>query len=409
MQPADPRLSDTVFVVFSDDWGRHPSSCQHLFRRVLPHARVLWVNTVGLRTPRLSLYDLKRGMQVIAGWLRPPESNPRGAKMSHDSSAESTPHGSRGASAAGSPNPVVINPRMWPSFRRRWSAALNQKLLMRAVRRALADLPPRKNIVLVSTLPIVPGLFADKLFRKKVYYCVDDFTQWHGVDGSAMRRLEQETLARCDALVATSSPILESRGRHVAEATLLTHGVDAAHFASGKVRPGNPLAGLGKPVLGMFGVFDQRVDAVLLRDLCRAFPGGSVAAIGPVDRDMSAFADLPNLRLFGKAAYGDLPDLVAAFDVCILPYVVDETTRNINPLKLREYLATGKPVVATPLPEVAKLAEYLTVADGPRFAEAVADILRNPVPAPAGLESFLKEESWDRKAEQFFSFVLEGL
>src|SRR5688572_8832025 len=78
-QTAAPRPEDYAFVVFADDWGRHPSSCQHIFRRILPRADVLWVNTVGLRTPRLSLYDIKRSAEVISHWVLPGKRGPSGA------------------------------------------------------------------------------------------------------------------------------------------------------------------------------------------------------------------------------------------------------------------------------------------------------------------------------------------
>ena len=96
---------------------------------------------------------------------------------------------------------------------------------------------------------------------KKVYYCVDDFTQWHGIDGEAMRRMEKETLSACDLLIATSTPILESRGLVSRRSVLLTHGVDVDHFANATPDPASPLAALPHPIVGMFGVFDRRIDA----------------------------------------------------------------------------------------------------------------------------------------------------
>ena len=398
MLDPDPRLKNVLFVVFSDDWGRHPSSCQHLFRRILPHAEVIWVNTVGLRSPRLTLYDVKRALQVVGSWLR--SGRRRGPA--------SAPH------AAG-PAPAVLRPAMWPSFRRTWSAALNQWLLGRAVRRAL-DGRPGKQAILVSTIPVIPSLFRDPRFRKTVYYCVDDFTEWHGIDGEAMRRLEAETLAACGLMIATSTPLLESRGARARASALLTHGVDAEHFSRSRPDPSSPLAAMPHPIVGMFGVFDQRIDVSALRAAARAQPQATFACIGPVvDRDPREFGDIPNLRFLPPSSYRDLPAQVAHFDVCILPYVVDRTTRNINPLKLKEYLATGKPVVATPLPEAVRLEAYLTLAPSDRFAEAVAEALArsgNAAPAPAadlGREAFLEGESWDAKADAFLNRILDGV
>jgi glycosyltransferase involved in cell wall biosynthesis len=393
MRDSDERLSKLVFVVFSDDWARHPSSCQHLFLRILPRADVLWVNTVGLRSPRLSVYDIRRACQVIFSWLKFPSGKAREA--------------GKEAAVAG---PRVIRPLMWPSFGRAWSAALNQRLLSRAVRRALAREFPGKESILVSTLPIVPGLFREDRFRRKIYYCVDDFTQWHGIDGKAMQRLERKTLEACHLLIATSRPILEARAPLARASALLTHGVDVAHFRDCAPDPRSPLAGARRPVVGMFGVFDRRVDAEILRAAARSMPEATFAVIGPVvDRAHGEFQDLPNLNFLGPLPYAELPGHVAHFDLCILPYVLDETTRGINPLKLKEYLATGKPVVSTRLPEAVRLGEFLILAEPGRFTEAIAGALAPGWRETAGLKTFLLGESWDAKADQFLAEVMQGL
>ena len=394
---AGSRLSRFVFVVFSDDWGRHPSSCQHLFRRVVPDAQVLWVNTVGLRVPRLSLHDLGRSVEVVVGWLRSVRATTR-------------PAAAVPGHVAQSPAPEVLRPVMWPSFRRRWLAAMNQRLLSRAVTTALARSAEGKQAILVSTLPLVPGLFREPRFVKKVYYCVDDFTQWHGVDGDAMRRMEKEILSACDLLIATSTPILESRGPRARRSVLLTHGVDTSHFANATPDQASPLAALPHPIVGMFGVFDRRIDSAILIAAARALPMASFVVIGPVvDRDPGEFRDVPNLRFLGPVAYGELPGHVAHFDVCLLPYVLDETTSSINPLKLKEYLATGKPVVATPLPEAVKLGDYLILSPPARFAEEVTRAALHPSPPSPSLNGFLAAESWDAKTARFLEEILRDL
>ncbi|MEP7307727.1 MAG: glycosyltransferase [Acidobacteriota bacterium] len=388
--------------MFSDDWGRHPSSCQHLFRRIVPHAQVLWVNTIGLRMSRLSVHDIARGIEVVRGWLTPAPDTPSGGTRSPGAGAEED---SPMAAA-----PEVLRPAMWPSFRRRWLAALNQQLLSRAVTKGLARSAPDKQAILVSTLPIVPGLFRQPRFLRKVYYCVDDFTEWHGIDGEAMRRMETETLKVCDLLIAASTPILNTRGPLSSRAVLLTHGVDVDHFATATRNPTSPLAVLPHPIVGMFGLFDRRIDGAALAAAARAMPAATFAVVGPlVDRSPDEFRDIPNLRFFGAVPYSTLPGHVAHFDVCILPYVLDATTDSINPLKLKEYLATGKPVVATPLPEAVTLGEYLILAPPDRFAQEVERAAVNPPPRSPSLRPFLNGESWDTKAALFLDQVLRGL
>lgn len=415
MPDANSQLSKYVFVVFADDWGRHPSSCQHLFRRIIPQAQVIWVNTIGLRTPRINLHDLGRSLQVIRSWIRPK------AKFGARSAASPASHAANtrpGIPWEDSVCPYVLSPVMWPSFRGPTSSALNHRLLSGAVHRALRHVAPGKHPILVSTSPTLPGLFRDLIFRRTVYYCVDDFTHWHGINGRAVHRLEQETLDACDLMIATSTSILEARSSLVSASTLLTHGVDLAHFSRARPDPSSPLADLPHPLVGMFGVFDQRIDGSVLKAAALLSPQATFVIIGPVvDRDPGEFRNVPNLLFLGAVPYSDLPGHVGHLDLCVLPYVVDESTRNINPLKLKEYLATGKPVIASPLPEAVRLAEYLTLAGPEEFPKAVASALAamesgasaNPTRLRTGLENFLRSESWEAKAKRFLSDIMEGL
>ena len=307
---------------------------------------------------------------------------------------------------------------MWPSFQGPASCALNHRLLSRAVHKALRHVARDKQPILVSTSPTIPGLFRDSAFRRTVYYCVDDFTQWHCIDGRAVQRLEQETLGACDLMVATSTSILEKRSSFVAASTLLTHGVDLTHFSRAVRDLSSPLAALPGPLVGMFGVFDQRVDGDALKAAALLSPQATFVILGPVvDRDPGELRDVPNLRFLGTVPYSDLPGHVGHFDLCILPYKVDESTRSINPLKLKEYLATGKPVIVSPLPEALRLAEYLTLAGPEEFPQAVAAALAaiesasaaKPIRLRSGLDDFLRNESWEAKTDRFLSHIMEGL
>jgi hypothetical protein len=413
MDAPAPDPKDYAFVVFSDDWGRHSSSCQHIFRRILPKTDVLWVNTVGLRTPRLSMYDVKRSLEILSHWFLP------GKREAAPEEASSTP-AQGGAPGESDPRsdtrqPKVARPVMLPFFHWRWADALNQTLIRRGVAKALEGFAPGKPRILVSTLPIIPGLFRKGPWARKVYYCVDDFTTWPGVSGDTMLGLERRLLPHCDVLIATSTGLLETRGPSVKEAHLLTHGVDGDHFGKAlSLPPHAALRDLPKPVLGLFGSFDARVDGAILRDLATRFSGGSIVVLGPVDRDLSEFHPHRNIRFFGAVPYADLPGHIAALDILVLPYVVDASTDKINPLKLKEYLATGKPVVTTPLPEARRLSAFLRVSDRDGFVAAAEAALAEAAerkgkgPGPE-LKAFLAGESWEGKADSFCRWSLEGL
>jgi len=155
---------------FSDDWGRHPSSCSICSAASFPRASHL-VNTIGLRTPRLSVYDVRRAFQVIFSWLKPSPGSPK-----------DTP-------GASGPAPRVLRPAMWlvPAglVRRPQPMILSRACAARLDRHA-----PGKDAVLVSTLPIIPGLFQDARFRKKIYYLRRRLHTMARIDGAGMRRLD---------------------------------------------------------------------------------------------------------------------------------------------------------------------------------------------------------------------------
>jgi glycosyltransferase involved in cell wall biosynthesis len=386
METSSTQLSRFHVIVFSDDWGRHPSSSQHIFRHLLDKVEVTWVNTVGLRTLQFSLYDLKRALQVLGKWAGSP-TQPKSKQ-----------------------NPNVLTPKMLPSFRYRLATIINQKLLLHAVCKSLPSLKKNRRSILVSTLPIIPRLFSSGIFDRTIYYCVDDFTNWPGVDGAAMRQLEEETLQSCDTLIATSEELFRSRGKRCKQSHILLHGVDFNHFSQAvKLSPPSRLQALPKPIIGFWGVFDDRIDAEILIDTAMYFKSGSVVVLGPIDRDTQSFEKLPNIHFFGSIPYKELPSWASGFDVCILPYKVDESTIAINPLKLREYLATRKPVVATALPEVLRLSQFISVASRNDFPESISRAIATPTSSDTELEAFLRNESWEKKAEEFWGIATAGL
>src|SRR5262249_52367966 len=142
------------FLVFSDDWGRHPSSCQHLFGQLLGRSRVQWVNTIGTRTPQFNLATVRRGFEKVKQWL--------GKSGRPDGGASSNREG--------------LNQRWGPWFGSRSARRLNGWLLRKQWRTAFGGLP--EPPVAVTTLPIVADLMDDLPVRRWVYYCVDDFGEW---------------------------------------------------------------------------------------------------------------------------------------------------------------------------------------------------------------------------------------
>lgn len=375
------------FVVFADDWGAHPSSAQHLFRRVAREHRTLWVNTLGLRPPRLDRADAARVARKLRAMAAPRV----------DASGDAPRDDRAGLDLH------VVAPPMLPWMRPAPLRALNRASVRALVGRACERLGLRAPVV-VTTVP--NGVDGAGLAGSPalVYYCVDDFTHWPGVDALAAASLERELLDRCDLVLATSQRLADTRRAARGPTELLPHGVDVELLARASDPATVPLAGVrrGRPVLGYLGLLDARLDVELVTSVARARPDWDVVFVGPTDAAPDPRLALPNVRRVPAVPYGRVPEALAAFDVAILPYVRSELTRSINPLKLREYLASGRPVVATSLPEVARYAPAVEVADAPGdFIAAVERSLADARDRRAERAPLLAGESWDDRARAF--------
>src|SRR5262249_51920239 len=121
---------------------------------------------------------------------------------------------------------------------------------------------------------------------------------------------------------------------------------------------------ISKPVIGFFGLIADWVDLKLIRFLAEARPSWNIVLIGKSTTDLSDVSNVPNIHVLGQRPYAALPAYAKHFDVAILPFVVNDLTRAANPLKLREYMAAGLPVVATAIPEAEKLNGLLQIGRG---------------------------------------------
>src|ERR1035441_10169680 len=217
--------------------------------------------------------------------------------------------------------------------------------------------------------------------------------------------MECALMEKADMVVVSSSRLYETKSRYNANTFLVTHGVDVAHFRDAcrqEIPAPADCADLKGPVIGFVGTVADWVDLEVVRYLAASRPQWSLLLIGDIQTNTSALRELSNVHLLGRRSYQSLPAYCKTFDVAILPFVVNELTVAANPLKLREYLAAGLPVVATPLPEVLKLGGLVRMARTPEeFLNRIETLLkegrRGPDPAVSAL---MEREAWDRKGEE---------
>lgn len=375
------------FVVFSDDWGRHPFSCQHIMQHFIPHNRVLWVNTIGMRLPRLTVYDIRRALGKLKDWTSAP-------------AQDSLPEGLH-----------VISPFMIPFNPIKAVRSFNRRNVVSCVKNAMRELGIN-NPVFLATVPNAAdyvGHFDESLI---IYYCVDDFTVWPGMDLPGMvKEMERSLVNRSDLVIAVSDELCVSRQPSKGRAHLLTHGVDLTHFRGVAVDRSDiqSFSGITGPIIGFYGLIDSHLDIEIVRALLDFRDDWTVVLIGTKRISLEVLEARKNFRWIPAVPYSELPQYASTFDVAIIPYKVNQHTNTANPLKLKEYLALGKPIVTTPMNEVIRYGEHLRIArDSSEFVTAVVSALSDDV-RPEDRLACLSSETWEAKAIQVSTWIDEEL
>lgn len=372
---ADPPpnlLRGHQWVVFGPDWGRHPSVSQHLFSQFLGSSPVLWVETVGLRAPSLTRRDIFRSIQKITDFLT-----------------------RRRAHACTAPGLTILSPPTLPFTRWRWVRRLNLWHVRRQVRATLKKLgfnQPKLVVTVPSQCDFI-GQLGEVL---SLYYCIDDYALWKGMNPNHVRQMESELVRKIDAIVVPSD-FLSQRMQPVGKPVLvLTHGVDLLHFKTIPHRPAHwPFE------MVYFGMIDDRLDQHLLASLALALPDARLRLIGPVTVPVNRLNAIPNIHFEGHIPYAKLPEAISSASLFLLPFGFDALSQSCSPIKIKEYLACGRPVVATAIPEVTQFKDFVMAVSSPEdFVKAVLSVHSHhspPQPTKAARE-FLAQDSWLSKA-----------
>jgi len=274
---------------------------------------------------------------------------------------------------------------------------LNQWILARAIKKVLNSLGWSATVwwtYLPNTVDMLPHVgFKNKAgsdLRSRdincchnggkailCYDCADEHAAFPGlVNARTVRKMELELFQRADVNLATAHELYERKKRYAPGLKLVPNGADAEHFEqalSEELPVAGEIANLPFPVVGYIGAVGSWLDMEMLAALARARPDFSIVLVGPVDTDVSPLTGFKNIYLLGKRDYRELPRYLKGFDVAVIPFKVDELTVNVNPVKLYEYLAAGRPVVSSALPEVRKFAPLVGIAENTaEFVELVS-------------------------------------
>ena len=379
-------IRNESIICFAHDWAGDPTSKTHIMRILSEQNRILWVNSLGMRRPSVSGRDARR----IAAKLR---------------------QVTQGMTRV-SPTLHVVSPLVlpWPGVPGvdRVNATLLAASLGYFARRAGLTRP-----IVWTSVPSTVSLIGRLGESRVIYHCVDEYSAIPGAPRAAMRRMEAELVRRADLVITSADSLYQERRRLNPRTFFVSHAVDVAHFSRALdpgMAPPPDAADLPHPVIGFFGLIAEWVDVDLIREIARRRPDWTIVLVGKAIVDTASLRALANVKILGQKPYAMLPAYCRAFDVGLIPFRIDELTLNANPLKLREYLAAGLPVVSSDLPEVRKYADMVRLAAGvDGFVAAIEQALgeRDEAAARTRVEA-MKHESWEARVEEM-SELIEAL
>jgi glycosyltransferase involved in cell wall biosynthesis len=379
-------IKGRIIVCVASSWDYDPTGKHHIMRILSRHNDILWINYHGSRRPKLNRADLTGAGRALRRVTR-------GLRRVSSSIAQLTP--------------LVI-----PGATHPWLRRLHERMLISQIGRAIREVagdrrPPVQVWSFAPDVPYLVGAFDEECF---LYYCVDEFAQFEGFDPDRIRAAENELVRRATVVVTSSEPLLASRRAIRPDTVLVRHGVDFDHFASAwrssLAQPAD-LAAIPRPIFGFFGLIHHWVDRTLIAEVARLRPFYSFVLIGDVKVDVSELARLDNVFLLGRRPYDMLPAYCSCFDGGLLPFCCTAMTRNVNPVKINEYLAAGLPVVSTPLPEVQHSAGPVVTADtAQRFAEACDRLSAScDQHDREAISRCVEHDTWSARVEQLSAII----
>jgi len=373
-------------VCFSKDYSEDPTSNNHVLTLLSKHNRVLWVNSIATRTPKLSSGADR------AKILRKLKSFTKGLKQINE-------------------NLWVFTPIVLPLPHNPIAEAINRQILRVAIRAIRLRLGMKE--FQAWTFPPTAAPYIGTLGESfSVYYCTDQFSKFDHMDGKGMLATEEALCRKVDVVFATAHSLVEDKKKWNSETHLASHGVDYEHFAKAldpdtKIAP--EIADLDGPVIGFFGLIHTWIDQDLIRAIAESHPEWHVVIIGKADCETSRLDGVPNVHQIGRKPYADLPGYCRGMAAGIIPFAINDLTHHVNPIKMREYLSAGVPVVSTPLPEVVHYKDICTVAgDTESFIKGLEDAIAHNSPEERQRRSdLMKKETWVEKVNRVGDIVNE--
>lgn len=368
-------LTDENIICFANDWHNDPTSKHQVMKLLSQKNRILWVNSIGMRKPSASSSDLKRIFAKLRSFMK-------GLEKINE-------------------NLFVFTPIVLPLPSSSWARRINTLLLRASLWYYRKELGMR-DFQLWTFVPTMVELAGKMGEKSLVYYCVDEWSKFSFMDSEAMREMEIRLLQKSDIVFVTADYLYRDKVQFNKNTFLVEHGVDHDHFSQAQnvsLDIPSDIRKIKNPILGFFGLIHEWIDLDLIEHVAQVKPEWSIVLIGKSSIDISRFEKYANVHFLGQKPYKTLPAYCRGFDVGVIPFVINELTLNVNPIKLREYLSAGLPVVSTALPEVEKYSDIVNIAHtSDEFVALAEKTLLNDTPEDIQKRSSrMAGETWQDK------------
>lgn len=258
-------------------------------------------------------------------------------------------------------------------------------------------------------LPLATGLTP----RGIVYDCMDELAAFKNAPRQLVQR-ENALFKMADLVFTGGRSIYNAKRNRHPDVHCFPSSVDARHFS--KATQDHPLqAGIGRPRLGYCGVIDERINLHLIEEVAKARPDWQIIMVGPTAKiDPAALPRQSNIHWLGQQSYDDLPAFISGWDVCLMPFALNEATRYISPTKTLEYMACGRPSVSTSIRDVVEpYGQLVQIADTPEgFVISCEEILQRSrdeqLAHARALAEVVARTSWDSTAQAMAELIVQA-
>ncbi|OEF05649.1 glycosyltransferase [Vibrio genomosp. F10] len=378
-------------IVFGEDFGGLPSSTQHLIKRLAQQRKVVWINSIGLRQPKLNLNDAKRVWNKLLGRSKSGFSPRQPHSVDNVALLREKEH-----QDVSIPNHTmdltIVNLKTIPAPQSRVARKIAKSLMLRQLKPILTK-ATLHHPVLWCSLPTAADLCGHLGESAVVYYCGDDFSSLAGVDHKTVSEHEAKLISKADMIFAASEEMVSRFPEH--KTHFIPHGVDAHLFATPAPRA-QDLPNRGRPIAGFYGSLSNWLDYDMLEQVVNHNQDWDFVFIGPQELSDSRLPKHSNVFYLGPKPHEQLPQYSQHWDVSLLPFKLNDQIIACSPLKLMEYLASGKPIVSTSFPALEAYKRYVNVVSNSEEMSQALHQARQQKPLPSGI---VNHHSWDARSK----------